>query len=63
MTGFAPPATATSDDIRAAMARVEKSLVAMIYDASGSARIPITSINDDILDAIARVGIPPHRAR
>jgi hypothetical protein len=55
MTGFAPHATATSDDIRAAMARVEKSLVAMLYDASGSARIPITNINDDIRAAVARV--------
>ena len=32
MTGFAPPATATSDDIRAAMARVEKSLAIVLTE-------------------------------
>ena len=42
---FAPPATATGDDTRAAMTRVEKSLAL--------ARPP--TINDDILTAMARV--------
>ena len=32
MTGFAPPATATNDAIRAAMARVEKSLAIVLAE-------------------------------
>ena len=55
MTGFAPPATATNGAIRAAMARVEKSFVAMIYDTSGTTRIPITETNADILAAMRNV--------